>query len=455
MMPKFAINSIFWRIFIWFWIFSFSVSGLIVLTVYLTADSMPPPDPGLLPGKMLNNLSVFAQPVLEKHGRKELEKMLAGLKDDPAEIFLSEEHELPAEIRPVIETRKDESLFTFEKDGRMTLYKRLNSEGASKGFLVFSSPSFKGLFNTFFFDRLFLLRIFLVLFSAAFVCYLLARTIVEPLIKLKNISSQLGQHDLKCRPDISLMNRKDEIGEVSRDFFRMAERVEGLVKSQQSLLHEISHELKSPLTRLQLTVEGLETRINKELSGELRRIEMETIRLRSLVDQILMVARLEEGVKGGLELIDSEKLLQEMAEDLKIETDAKRQKILIQNNSSPKFNSFRLLICRAVENILRNAIIQSPAESTIELISDTETLDGSQYWKLSVIDNGPGIPEDKLNDVLQPFSTIGNTRKHSGSGMGLSIVARIVKELHAELKLENLKEPQKNGLKVTICFPVT
>ncbi|MEW6708482.1 MAG: HAMP domain-containing sensor histidine kinase [Candidatus Riflebacteria bacterium] len=437
----------------WFCFFSLMVSGMIILTVFFTADSNPPPDPEVLPTKMIENLSIFAGPYLSKHGKHELRKILLALSDKNSHWDYLEEKELPAEINEKIAVNAGNSAHSFENKGKWTLYKRLNAEdGKSAGFLVLSFPAFKGLFSSFFRDRLFWLRILLVLSFVALICYLLARTIVRPVIELKNISAKIGQHELQARPGESLLERKDEIGDLARDFCRMAERVESLVKNQQNLLREVSHELKSPLTRLQLRLENLENVSDQKCRNELVRIEMETLRLRSLVDQILMISRLEEGIKGQIEAFDTSIFLGELIEDLKIESESKNIRVDVRENGLKKFNSYPLLIRRAIENIIRNAIAQSPADSNIEVFSEISGENCGHTWVLEIADKGPGIPEERLADIFQPFSTQGLTGEHSGTGLGLSIVARIVKELGGKIELENQRLPEKKGLKVRMCF---
>ena len=122
------------------------------------------------------------------------------------------------------------------------------------------------------------------LFSALIAWYLNA-----PLNQLKEFTRQLIEGDLSSRPPKWLQKRKDDTGEVARDFDRLAHQLQESYEAQQSLLKEISRELRSPLARMQVAVELAQQQADHTIARALTRIEFEGKRLGSLIDQLLKI----------------------------------------------------------------------------------------------------------------------------------------------------------------------
>ena len=141
------------------------------------------------------------------------------------------------------------------------------------------------------------MNLIIIFITAGGVCYWLARYICMPISKLGAAARHLADGDLKVRVGAVLGRRRDEITELGRDFDLMAERIESLISSQKRLLRDISHEFRSPLTRLTLALEIARRRDGQDAVKALERIELEAERLNALIGKLLMLARLESGAE--------------------------------------------------------------------------------------------------------------------------------------------------------------
>jgi two-component system sensor histidine kinase CpxA len=139
------------------------------------------------------------------------------------------------------------------------------------------------------------LPIFIGILSSGLVCYLLARYLTAPIVRLRAATQKLAEGDLAARAGMPESRRHDEMAELMRDFDRMAERLEKLVNAQRRLLTDISHELRSPLARLNVALELARRRSGSEAGSALDRIDRETNRLNQLIQKLLTIARLDGG----------------------------------------------------------------------------------------------------------------------------------------------------------------
>ena len=275
-------------------------------------------------------------------------------------------------------------------------------------------------------------------------CYWLARYLTNPLRELRSAVDRLGRGDLTARAGGS---RKDELGDVAASFNRMADHIQTLVGAERRLLFDISHELRSPLARLSVAVELART---DEAGGPmLDRIQKEADRLNALIRQMLEVTRTEgEPSRLKAEPVRLDELVDGLVDDCSIEARA-HGCALDQSSTGPvTLNGDSELLRRAIENVMRNAIRYAPVESKIEV-----TLENGGGWaKIRVRDYGPGVPEEALPRIFDPFYRVAEDRdrQSGGVGLGLSIARRAV-ELHkGKLRASNASP----GLLVEIDLPV-
>jgi signal transduction histidine kinase len=262
-------------------------------------------------------------------------------------------------------------------------------------------------------------------------CYLLALNLTSPLRRLQKTLERFGQGDLTARVG---SRRRDELGQLSRTFDRMADRIETLLTAERRLLLDISHEIRSPLARLGVVIEL--ARNSDDIEGSLNRIQKEADRLNDLVGQLLQVTRAEgDRDKLAHEPVQLDDLLETIVEDCRIEAQARNCELDL--NSPPEIcvSGDPELLRRAIENIIRNAIRYSPPGSPVQIA----LTDQGAAAHICVRDHGPGVPEEALGRIFDPFYRVDTDRSRGGGGVGLGLaIARRAITLHAgELHASN------------------
>ena len=273
--------------------------------------------------------------------------------------------------------------------------------------------------------------------------YALAVHLARPLLSLRRAVDRFGQGELSTRIGST---RRDEIGELARAFDRMAERIESLMAAERRLIQDVSHELRSPLTRL-----GLAVRLGRN-GGDggkaMDRIRREADRLSTLVDELLRLNSAEEDAASReRKEVPLHLLLQSLADDCAVEADAKGCRLVLRNDVPATVMGDPELIRRAVENVLRNAVRHSPADMPIELGLGVDCATAT----ITIRDHGPGVPVDALDAVFKPFFRIEGDRSRSsgGVGLGLAIAERAVRLHDGTITAANAHP----GLRVQIRLP--
>ncbi len=298
-------------------------------------------------------------------------------------------------------------------------------------------------------------RYFIILFIiGGIACYLLTWHLTAPLRRLRNLAQQLAGGDLTARVDPNLNRRWDEIAELGNDFNRMAEQIEKLIESQKRLLRDISHELRSPLARLNLALELARKSSGPEAQSSLARIERESGRLNDLIGQLLLLTKLECGEgRLHLEAIDLAALIAEIAQDVDFEAQSSGKRVEFLSNQPLQLMADQEMLRQAVENVVRNAVRYTPEGSTVSItLAQGTGLEKSKAC-VQVRDHGPGVPESALTQIFRPFFRVAEAReRHSGGvGIGLAICERAVK-LHGG-SIRAVNAPDK-GLIMEITLPI-
>jgi signal transduction histidine kinase len=274
--------------------------------------------------------------------------------------------------------------------------------------------------------------------------WLAASFIVSPVRKVTATVDRFGKGDLSARAN---MKRNDEIGELARSFDGMAERLETLLLSERRLLQDISHELRSPLTRLKLAIRL--TRTAPDPKTALDRVDRETNRITALVSEIIEMTRMEgDPLSRSAESVHIGQVVKETVDDCRIEAQLfRRCSIRVRGELSGEVVGDGELLRRAFENVLRNAIRYSPEGANIDVAVD----DHSTMANLMVRDYGPGVPAELLNQIFEPFFRVEEARAEDtgGVGLGLSIAKRAVRLHRGTIVAENASP----GLRVQISLP--
>ncbi|MGA8086084.1 MAG: ATP-binding protein [Terracidiphilus sp.] len=286
---------------------------------------------------------------------------------------------------------------------------------------------------------------FLVIGATGILCWIAAAGVISPIRKVAASIALFGRGHLSVRVET---DRDDEIGQLGRSFNEMAERLERLITNERRLLSDISHELRSPLARLKFAMKLARTSSNS--TAALERIERDVDRIASLVADIVEINVVEDdpALQDTREICVRD-IIEEVMHDSSVEAEMRGCRIQVRGNVCGQVHGNPELLRRAVENVLRNGIRYSPEKSPIEL-DLSETADNAM---ISIRDYGPGVPEEALARIFDPFFRVEEARNTNGggSGLGLSIAKRAVHLHHGSIVAENATP----GLRVTITIPLT
>ncbi|MEN6331735.1 MAG: ATP-binding protein [Smithella sp.] len=298
------------------------------------------------------------------------------------------------------------------------------------------------------------LRLIAILVVSGIICYLLARYLSTPIIKLSNATRRFAVGDFSIRVNSEMGKRKDEMSDLASDFDHMACRIESLLTSQRTLLRDISHELRSPLARINVALELCRNHSEGEAIEYLERIGQEAETLNELIEEILTLNRVESGIaEFKNEKIDLAHLINQIAVDAEFEAKSRKRSVKIVQSEQCVFTGNEKLIRRAVENIVRNAVIYTVSGSTVELSLKKVLLDGRSCAAIKVRDYGPGVPENEIANIFQPFYRINDDRdrRTGGAGIGLAIADAAIRLHGGSIKAVNVPG---GGLSVEITLPM-
>ena len=288
------------------------------------------------------------------------------------------------------------------------------------------------------------------LLVTGFICFMLARYIIRPLIELRTASKKFASGELQTRIAGRTLKRFDEISDLAGDFNEMAEKIEKLIGAQRRLFSDISHELRSPLARLQVSLELLQRKSPEADQPMVTRIGTEIMRMNSLIEELLQFSKLENNdINRQSEKILLKDTLAHLCNDTNFEGENRNCIVKFTAADDIEISGMPQLIERAIENILRNALRHSPENSEIRV----ELLRNDKMATINIIDHGPGIPESEIPKVFAPFYCLSEERnpQKGGIGLGLAIAQRAIMLHKGQITLKNNPE---GGLTATISLPI-
>jgi len=297
------------------------------------------------------------------------------------------------------------------------------------------------------------LGIFIAILSSGLVCYRLARYLTSPVVRLRAATQKLAAGDLTARAGVPPPGRHDEIAELVRDFDTMADRLETSVKAQARLLNDISHELRSPLARLNVALGLSRQRSGPEAQSALERIELEANRLNEMIGRLLTIARLESGDQAMKKVsIRLQELIREIAQDAEFEAQTRKCRVDVTKVDDCMVIGDPSLLRSAIENVVRNAIQYTREGTDVQIGLECRQGTYGTEAVVKISDSGPGVPAEALDKLFRPFYRIDDARgrQTGGVGLGLAIAERAVRLHGGTIQASNRSE---GGLMIEIRLP--
>ena len=275
---------------------------------------------------------------------------------------------------------------------------------------------------------------------------LLYRHMMQPLRRLEQASRKLSQGDFSARVCTHLGNRNDEFTHVAQTFDAMAQRIGKMVTRQREFIADFSHELRTPITRIEMALACAQSELNSQ--EMLARIALEVQGMRKLAEDSLTLAWLDnEEPKASDENFDLVDLLDSILDDGSFEFPDKvisrelPESLLFYGNSR--------LLGQAFENIIRNALRYAKHEVLLALVIEEDEI------VLTIADDGVGVEHQNLADIFKAFYRIPTIQVQTinpGFGLGLALAQRQIIACHGQVFATNRV---KSGLKITILLPIS
>lgn len=470
-------RSLFLKIFVWFWGAMALVGGVLVVSILLQQGRQPPPPPPFAQGHPFgsglerrraftgHSFARQARQAVDVYGRagaEGVERFLEDLRKATgveSAFFDAEGRQLAGEAaaeasKELAQRALESGEIEFQGSwSGLLVAAGANDREGSRFALVGLLP--RRLLGWGFDPGDLALRFLAVLITGGVLCYGLARYLTAPMSKLQRAARLLASGNLKARVEPGLGRRGDEFGDLGRDFDRMAERIEELVTSQQRLLGDISHELRSPLARLAVALELARKKGCGEAAASLDRIEREAERMNGLIGQLLQLTRLEagDGADWDAETVDLGSLLRETASDADFEASNRRRSVRLHRFEDCRVRGSTPLLRSALENIVRNAARHTAEGTEVEISMAVQPGEGGEERvRVLVRDHGPGVPPEALPRLFRPFYRVEDARdrQSGGVGLGLAIAERIIRRHGGEVRAGNA---DGGGLEVEILLP--
>ncbi|EHR4995725.1 envelope stress sensor histidine kinase CpxA [Vibrio parahaemolyticus] len=292
------------------------------------------------------------------------------------------------------------------------------------------------------FDHPFQLLLAVMLVSTPLLLWL-AWALSQPARRLEAAAQRVAKGEFVIDPNLE--KGTAEFRQAGSSFNQMVEAVNQMISGQQRLLSDISHELRSPLTRLRMA-SALATRKQGD-SPELARIDTEAQRLEQMISELLELSRMQVNSHMTRETQPIESLWEEIIKDAQFEAEQMGKTLLYSEIPERHISGNPKLLMSAVENIIRNAIYYGKDEVQIDIQDKTDTL------TITVDDNGDGVPDEELEAIFRPFYRVSTARdRHSGgTGLGLTITESAIRQHSGTIVAS--RSPL-GGLRVSITLPL-
>ena len=450
--------SLFLKIFLWFWLAIALVVAVLTVVNWSTQSEPLVRQWQTFVGEIVKTNSATAVQIYENEGQSGLEKYLKRASETErvnAVGFYDKNRrriagsDISPEAQSLFDTALNSDNIEFIRLPEQTIAakKLLLKDGAEYIYIVqFKRPPQTPLLTEIS-NRI--LQILAVILTAGLVCYGLASYISSPIGKLRRATQKFAKGDLQTRVVPEIGKRHDEVAKLAQDFDEMAERIESLVSSEKRLTQDISHELRSPLARMNVALELARVKANPETKPLLERLETESRRLNEMISRLLILSKLETRSENFEKReVNLTKIVEQIVADADFEAQANGKHVEILQKDAVKVFGNENLLRSAIENVLRNAVKYSKDETNVEI----SLKKGGKNAEIVVRDYGAGVPENEIANLFRPFYRVhtARDRKTGGIGLGLAIAERAVNAHNGTIAAKNMQ----NGLSVQINLPV-
>lgn len=447
-------SRLFWKIFLPFWILQTCIMLFLAYRVHASFGPERPwwvqPERRAVP--VLARYATWRYSTRGQDGLRELLQSIALEHRSAYWLYDDKLNELsgfwqPPEARDAIQRALQNQGIARAQHGTFIVEKLADSKG--RVFVFVGEFFFPALLQSL--PGSLLIVILLTSLLTSLLCAVLAQYITKPILRLRDAAHAIARGNLEARAGLSGSTRRDEIADLVKDFDSMAGEIHDLVESNRSMLMGASHDLRSPISRIRVAISLASSAPDVERQELLDRIEVELLRLNGMIEQILTVARLESGqLKPVSDAISLNQVIGEAVEDARFEASQSNVEISYDDSwQDVTVVGEENMLRSAFENVLRNAIFYSGMDGRVDVFVKLE----NAMAKISVRDNGQGVPDNALPKLFNPFYRVDDARGAStgGSGLGLSIVSGAVKFHNGSVRACNV-EP--HGLEIIIELPI-
>src|SRR6267142_3025499 len=455
------VHRLFLKIFSWFW-----VTALVIIAIMFVGRrvmDLKPTDSSSMYTSVASLVAAEAANAYESGGPREFARFADNLAGGhKTQVFLLDEFNKDVLSRAISkdafrlarQTGKDQLVTKYiPLFERIAAYKFVSRSGRPYTLVVYEHSL--GLNLTGALLSAGIPFLFGLLFVVTVLCFWLAYHIATPIHSIQSAARRVAQGDLSARVPHAISLRRDELAALAMDFDSMVERIEMLIRTQKTLLNSVSHELRSPLARLNVCLAMIRKHMPEEVIDIGERMERDVARIDTLMGQLLTLSRLEAGLSSGeRENVNFTLLVQEVASDGNFEAQSLGKAVSLETSSPIVLERADSLALRsACENIVRNAIHFTRPGTEVKVALGIDNGASSSQVILTVCDEGPGVPNDALQNIFSPFFRINEPERQSeGNGLGLAIAVEAIRLHHGSITASNLSP---GGREISVRMPAT
>src|SRR6266850_2992943 len=455
------VHRLFVKIFSWFWVTALVIIGIIFIGRHVM--DLRPIDSSTMYASVASRLAAEAAQAYESGGPAGFARFANSLAGgNKNQVFLLDEFDKDVlsraisrdTLRLASEAGKDQLVTThIPLYERVAAYKFVAASGRPYTLVLYERSAASDLTGMLLSAGIpFLLGL---LFVVTILCLWLAYHIAAPIHGIQSAARRVAQGDLSARVPHAISLRRDELAALAMDFDSMVERIETLIRTQRNLLTSVSHELRSPLARLNVSLAVMRKQASAEACDICERMERDVARIDARIGQLLTLSRLEAGLPlGKRENVNFTLLVEEVVADGNFEAQSLGKSVSLKSSSDVVLETADSLALRsACENIVRNAIHFTRPGTEVNVALDVDNTASSRQVFLTVRDQGPGVPKDALQNIFSPFFRInGPGRREEGNGLGLAIAIEAIRLHHGSITASNLNP---EGLEISVRLPVS